>query len=89
MECGGMAVKRGKTQNVLLPPRDELVSARKTICSEMLDRKVGFYWNEVETHVGMLVDFYYDDVRSEKLLKRGLECLEYVEEASMKAGEPS
>ena len=86
--AGGMAAKRAKAQKALLPASDELVKARKAMCSEIMDRKIGFHWQEVEWHMQALVDFYCGDVRSEKMLKRALVRLEYAKKAPMKAENP-
>jgi len=64
------------------------VKARKEMCSEILNRKQGFYWKEVETGVQNLMDFYCGDVRSEAMLKRGLERLEDARVAPLKAENP-
>ena len=85
---GAMAAKRAKAQKRLLPASDELVKARKAMCSEIMNRKVGFHWHEVEWHMQGLVEYYCGDVRSAKMLKRALDRLEDAKEAPMKAENP-
>jgi len=58
------------------------------MCSEILGRERGFYWKEVELYVQNLMDFYCGDIRGAKLLKRGLERLEYAKAAPLKAENP-
>ncbi|MBW1946229.1 MAG: FAD-dependent oxidoreductase [Deltaproteobacteria bacterium] len=86
--AGEMAAKRAKTQKEFLPVNNELMKARNQMCSEILDRKRGFYWKEVEIGVQNLMDFYCGDVRSEKMLKRGLERLEDTKAAPFRAENP-
>ena len=86
--AGEMAAKRAKTQKEFLPVSDELMKARNQMCAEILGRRRGFYWKEVEIGVQNLMDFYCGDVRSEKMLKRGLERLEDAKAAPFRAENP-
>ncbi|MBW2341397.1 MAG: FAD-dependent oxidoreductase [Deltaproteobacteria bacterium] len=86
--AGEMAAKRAKAQKAFLPISEDTVKARKEMCTEILNRKQGFCWKEVETGVQNLMDFYCGDVRSEAMLKRGLERLEDARVAPLKAGNP-
>ena len=61
---------------------------RRQMCADMLDRSVGFHWKEVEIGVQNLMDFYCGDIRSEAMLRRGLERLEDAKVAPMKAENP-
>jgi succinate dehydrogenase/fumarate reductase flavoprotein subunit len=86
--AGEMASERARGQREFLPVKDEILQVRKAICSDMLNRARGFYWKEVETYVQNLMDFYCGDIRSEALLKRGLERLEDAKAAPLKAENP-
>ena len=71
-----------------MPTELEKARERGIVCSEMLDRRRGFHWKEVEIGVQNLMDFYCGDIRSEAMLKRGLERLEDAKEAPLKAENP-
>jgi len=86
--AGGMAAKRALAQKEFLPAGQDEVNARKDSCSEIMDRKRGFFWKEVEIYVQNLMDFYCGGIRSEAMLKRGLERLEYARAAPLKADNP-
>lgn len=86
--AGGMAAKRASAQKALLPASEEPVKARKQMCSDILNRKRGFYWKEIEIGVQDIMDFYCGSVRSERLLSRGLDRLEDAKAAQMKADNP-
>ena len=86
--AGSMAAKRAKAQKEFLPVSEDLMRARKQMCSEILNRERGFYWKDVETHVQDLMDFYCGQIRSEGLLSRGLERLEDAKVAPLKAENP-
>ena len=80
--------KRAKGQRTFLPITGEPAQIRKALCSEILNRERGFYWKEVETSVQNLLDFYCGDIRSEPMLRRGLERLEDAKAAPLKAENP-
>lgn len=86
--AGGMAARRAKGQKAFLPAKEETAKARRRMCSEILNRDVGFYWKEVELHVQNLMDFYCGGVRSEGLLKRGITRLEDAKAAPFRAENP-
>ncbi len=86
--AGGMAARRAAKQDNFLEMRKDEVEARARMCQEILDRKEGFHWKEVETGVQNLMDFYCGDVRSEGLLLRGIERLEDAKKAPLKADNP-
>jgi len=58
------------------------------MCSRIINREVGFYWKEVEIYVQNLMDFYCGDIRSEGLLRRGIERLEDAKVAPFRAENP-
>jgi succinate dehydrogenase/fumarate reductase flavoprotein subunit len=86
--AGGMAAQRATEEKALLPFGDDIVKARSALCQEILGRKRGFYWKEVETYVQNLLDFYCGDVRGEPMLRRGLERLEDAKGAPLRAENP-
>lgn len=86
--AGEMAVQRAAKQKAFAAANDEKVKARKNICAEILDCRRGFHWREVETGIQNLMDFYCGNIRSEGLLKRGLERLEDAKAAPLKAENP-
>jgi succinate dehydrogenase/fumarate reductase flavoprotein subunit len=86
--AGEMGAKRAKGQKKFLAVSEEEVKIRKEICSEILNRKQGFYWKEVELYIQNLMDFYCGDIRGEGLLRRGLKRLEYARNAPLKAENP-
>lgn len=83
--AGEMAAKRAGEQRKFLAVKEEPVQARKEICSNILNRERGFYWKEVEIYVQNILDFYCGDIRSESMLRRGLERLEDAKVAPLKA----
>jgi succinate dehydrogenase/fumarate reductase flavoprotein subunit len=86
--AGEMAAKRAGKQKAFVETKDEKVKIRRDMCTEILDCRRGFHWREVETGIQNLMDFYCGNVRSEGLLKRGLERLEDAKTASLKAENP-
>ena len=86
--AGNVAAKRAKEQKVFLPVGEEKLKARKDMCTEILQREIGFHWKEVEIGVQNLMDFYCGGVRSEAMLRRGLERLEDAKAAPLKAENP-
>ena len=86
--AGETAARRAKEQGGFLPFSHDTVNARKTLCENILGRNRGFHWKEVETYVQNVADFYCGDVRSEPMLRRGLERLEDAKGAPLKAENP-
>ncbi|MFH1125069.1 MAG: FAD-dependent oxidoreductase [Pseudomonadota bacterium] len=86
--AGQMAAQRAKKQTARLPTGEDLVKSRSDLCAEILGRKEGYYWKEVETYVQNLMDFYCGGIRNERMLQRGLERLEYAKSARLKAANP-
>ena len=86
--AGKMAAERAGEEKALLSFKEDAVKARSSLCQEILGRKRGFFWKEVETYVQNVLDFYCGDVRSEPMLRRGLERLEDAKEAPLRAENP-
>jgi succinate dehydrogenase/fumarate reductase flavoprotein subunit len=86
--AGGEAAARAREQEDLLPLSEGTVRQRKQLCEEILGRKRGFYWKEVQLYLQNLMDFYCGDVRGEGLLRRGIERLAYAQEATLRAENP-
>ena len=74
--AGDLAGQRAKKQHSLLAAREEPKEKLMQQCAEMLNRKVGFHWTELELAVQNVMDYYCGDERSESYLKRGLERLD-------------
>ena len=86
--AGGMAANRARGQKAFLAPSEDTAKARRESCSAILESKRGFHWKEVELHIQNLMDFYCGEVRGESMLRRGLERLEYVRSAPLRAENP-
>ena len=86
--AGEMAARRAADQGQFLPVDEETVQARAQMCSDILNRGRGFHWREVEIGVQNLMDFYCGDIRSKKMLQRGLERLKDAKTAPMRAENP-
>ena len=86
--AGEIAADRAADQGEFLAVDEETVQARIQMCSDIINRERGFHWREVETGVQNLMDFYCGDIRSAKMLKRGLERLEDARTAPLKAENP-
>ena len=83
-----MAAKRARAQKEHLSTGDDVIKSRLEMCQDILGRKEGFYWKEVEIYVQNLMDFYCGSMRSDKMLQRGLERLEYARSAPLRAENP-
>jgi succinate dehydrogenase/fumarate reductase flavoprotein subunit len=84
--AGDLAGLRSKKINSFREIRDQQTEALKQACSEMLERKTGFHWTELELAVQNVVDYYCGDERSETYLMRGLERLDQLKaETPLKA----
>jgi succinate dehydrogenase/fumarate reductase flavoprotein subunit len=81
--AGDLAGLRAKKQNSFREIRDQQTESLKQVCAEMLERRTGFHWTELELAVQNIVDYYCGDERSEAYLVRGLERL-----AQLKAETP-
>lgn len=86
--AGDMAARRAAEQEAFLSPAEDIVKRRQSSCAEILNRKRGFHWKEVEIAVQNLMDFYCGDIRSGDLLRRGVERLEDAKAAPLKADNP-
>jgi len=86
--AGAMAAIRARAQKGLLPVSEEAMRVRKEMCSRIINCEFGFYWKEVEIYVQNLMDFYCGDIRSEGLLRRGIERLENAKVAQFRAENP-
>jgi len=86
--AGENAAKRALDQPDFLPMPEEQLYMRKEMCLQMMNSKRGFFWKEIELYVQNLMDFYCGATRSEGMLKRGLERLEYAQNAQIKSESP-
>lgn len=83
--AGEVAAQRAAGQKSYLPGNDDKVTARKSMCAEILSSKCGFHWREVELGVQNLMDFYCGNIRSAGLLERGIERLEDAKSVQLRA----
>jgi succinate dehydrogenase/fumarate reductase flavoprotein subunit len=74
--AGDLAGLRANNQKSLSAVRQEPIDALKQFCSEMLNRKIGFHWTELELAVQHVMDYYCGDERSADYLNRGLQRLD-------------
>ena len=81
--AGDMAGQRAAAQTALLPVDNRQVEPLKEKCGQLLGRKLGFHWSELELAVQNVVDYYCTDDRSTPFLERGLERL-----SELRAGTP-
>jgi succinate dehydrogenase/fumarate reductase flavoprotein subunit len=83
--AGVMAAKHAAKKTSFLPVTKEKLESLRESCSNILDGKEGYPWQEVELALQNLVDFYCGDVRGEGLLKRGIERLNELKNVPLKA----
>lgn len=76
--AGEKAAGAAKTKKDLLPvdtgPAESIIET----CSNILSRKDGQHWREVEMAVQNTLDYYAGETRSENTLKRGVERLDFI-----------
>ena len=83
--AGDMAAKHARKQANFLPASGEKLESLKEICSNLLNSKEGFYWKEVELTAQNILDINCGDVRTEAMLKRGIELIQELRTAPMRA----
>jgi len=87
--AGDLAGIRAKNQQSFLSVNQQPVESLTQLCSEMLDRKIGFHWTELELAVQDVVDYYCGDDRSADYLIRGMQRLDQLRsETPLKAENP-
>lgn len=86
--AGQMAAKRAREQAAYLRVDEERVKFLKRTCAEMLESKEGFFWKEVELALQNIMDLNCADLRSGPMLERGLELLQDLRNAPIRAENP-
>jgi succinate dehydrogenase/fumarate reductase flavoprotein subunit len=74
--AGDQSALRAKEKSAMPETGGKEVEHLKNLCSEMLGRKHGIHWTDLELAVQQIVDYYCGDERSESYLVRGLERLD-------------
>ena len=74
--AGEMAAREAMNQKTFLDVSKDKSKALSEFCRRMFEREDGLHWREVEIAVQNIVDHYGGNIRSEKMLLRGLERLQ-------------
>jgi succinate dehydrogenase/fumarate reductase flavoprotein subunit len=87
--AGEMAAKAAQKRKSFLPVSDEKLASLKQLCSQALRNSQGVHWQEAELALQNIMDYYAGDVRSELMLRRGVERLrELKKRISFRAANP-
>ncbi len=87
--AGEMAAKEAMSQKSFLDVNEEKLDSLKDLCSGMLENDQGVHWREVEIAIQNIVDHYAGNVRSEKMLMRGVDRLKDIKNSvSFRAENP-
>ncbi len=71
-----MAARAAQKQKSFIPVKNEKLQSLKQICSQILRNNQGVDWQEAELALQNIMDYYAGSVRSELMLRRGVERLE-------------
>jgi succinate dehydrogenase/fumarate reductase flavoprotein subunit len=72
---GEMAAREAMSQKSFLDVNEEKIDSLQDLCSGMLGNDRGLHWREVEIAIQNIVDHYAGNVRTEKMLMRGVDRL--------------
>ncbi len=87
--AGEMAAKAAQKQKSFVPISNERLQSFKQFCSQTLRNSRGVDWQEAELALQNIVDYYAGSVRSELMLRRGVERLqELKQKISFRADTP-
>jgi succinate dehydrogenase/fumarate reductase flavoprotein subunit len=87
--AGEMAGKAAQKQKSFAPIRNESVRSFKQLCSQTLRNSQGVDWQEAELALQNIMDYYAGSVRSELMLRRGVERLrDLKQKVSFRAANP-
>jgi succinate dehydrogenase/fumarate reductase flavoprotein subunit len=87
--AGDRAASCAKESSTMPEGDSNQVQSLKNLCTEILGRKHGIHWTDLELAVQQIVDYYCGDDRSENYLVRGLERLDQLRsETLLKAENP-
>lgn len=73
--AGEMAAKTAQKRKSFLPVSNEKLASLQQFCSQALMNGRGVHWQEAELALQNIMDYYAGDVRSELMLRRGVERL--------------
>ncbi len=79
------AAQRARKQAHFQPVDDEAPKALRQMCIRMLTGIDGSRWKEVEHAMQYVMDVYCGDVRTERMLKWGIERLQEIKKVPLKA----
>ncbi len=82
--AGDMAGRKAKERKRTTLSGDRQLESLKEICTAMFAAGDGFTWREIEDTLQNVMDTYCGDVKSEGMLKRGLERLQYIRDQPLK-----
>jgi adenylylsulfate reductase, subunit A len=74
--AGEMAAKEAMNQKAFFDVNKDKLSVLSEFCGRLFENKDGLHWREVEIAVQNIVDHYGGNIRSEKMLLRGIERLQ-------------
>jgi succinate dehydrogenase/fumarate reductase flavoprotein subunit len=78
--AGEMAAKEAMNQKAFLDVPKDKVNALRELYHDFFKNKDGLHWREIEMAVQNIVDHYAGNVRTEKMLLRGIERLKNIKE---------
>jgi len=78
--AGEMAAKEAMNQKAYLDIPEDKISALREFYQGFFKNKEGLHWREIEMAVQNIVDHYAGDVRTEKMLLRGIERLKNIKQ---------
>jgi succinate dehydrogenase/fumarate reductase flavoprotein subunit len=88
-KAGEMAAKEARKQKSFVPTNNENLQSFKQFCSQTLRNSQGVDWQEAELALQNIMDYYAGSVRSELMLRRGVERLqELKQKISFRADNP-
>ena len=73
--AGEMAAKEAMSQKAFGDVDKERVNSLSDFCSGMLENGPGLHWREIEIAIQNIVDHYAGNVRTERMLMRGIDRL--------------
>jgi len=73
--AGEMAAREAMDQKTFIDVKGDKLNALTSFCAGIFETKEGLHWREIEMAVQNIVDFYAGNVRTEKMLLRGIERL--------------
>ncbi len=75
-KAGEMAARAARKQKSFAPVQKETVQSLRQLCSQALRNTNGVSWQEAELALQNIMDYYAGSVRTELMLRRGVERLQ-------------